>query len=197
MPSRPAATATTWPKPRPAGSVATCRHSDGPRAQVFPAGQNRGATGCVTGSVVPSKELRVVKYAVAYLAALVIFLAMDFVWLGYVARNFYWSRMDSLLLDQPRMGVAAVFYLVWVAGLVWFALVPAMGTGLLSTALVNGALFGLFTYLTYNGTNLAVLKGYDPVIAVTDTSWGMVVGAVSSGLAFVIVRALGLLEAGN
>ncbi|WP_205853383.1 DUF2177 family protein [Zhengella mangrovi] len=137
------------------------------------------------------------KYAVAYLAALVIFLAMDFVWLGYVARNFYWSRMDSLLLDQPRMGVAAVFYLVWVAGLVWFALVPAMGTGLLSTALVNGALFGLFTYLTYNGTNLAVLKGYDPVIAVTDTSWGMVVGAVSSGLAFVIVRALGLLEAGN
>lgn len=137
------------------------------------------------------------KYAAAYLAALVIFLAMDFVWLGYVARNFYWSRMDSLLLDQPRMGVAAVFYLVWVAGLVWFALVPAMGTGLLSTALVNGALFGLFTYLTYNGTNLAVLKGYDPVIAVTDTSWGMVVGAVSSGLAFVIVRALGLLEAGN
>ena len=137
------------------------------------------------------------KYAVAYLSAMAVFLVLDFIWLGYVAKSFYWSRMDGLLLDQPRMGVAAVFYLVWVAGLVWFAIVPAMGTTLFSTAVVNGALFGLFTYLTYNGTNLAVLKGYDPVVAVTDTSWGVVVGALSAVAGFMAVRAFGLLSAAS
>ncbi|MCB1426174.1 MAG: DUF2177 family protein [Zhengella sp.] len=137
------------------------------------------------------------KYAVAYLAAMAAFLVLDFIWLGYVAKNFYWSRMDGLLLDQPRMGVAAVFYVIWVAGLLWFALVPAMTTGVLSTAVVNGALFGLFTYLTYNGTNLAVLKGYDPVVAVTDTGWGVLVGALSAGGAFLVLRAMGLVSAAN
>ncbi|MAW85730.1 MAG: hypothetical protein CMJ42_04275 [Phyllobacteriaceae bacterium] len=137
------------------------------------------------------------KYAVAYLAAMAVFLILDFIWLGYVAKNFYWSRMDGLLLDQPRFGVAAVFYVIWVAGLVWFALVPAMSSGLLSTAVINGALFGLFTYLTYNGTNLAVLKGYDPVVAVTDTSWGVFVGALSSGMAFLALRTFGFVSQAN
>ena len=63
--------------------------------------------------------------------------------------------------------------------------------------MVNGALFGLFTYLTYNGTNLAVLKGYDPVVAVTDTGWGVLVGALSAGGAFLVLRAMGLVSAAN
>jgi len=138
-----------------------------------------------------------VKYAVAYIAAMAVFLVLDFIWLGHVAKNFYWSRMDGLLLDQPRLGVAAVFYVIWVAGLVWFALVPAMTSGSLATALVNGALFGLFTYITYNGTNLAVLKGYDPVVAITDTSWGIFVGAFSSGAAFLALKAFGLVSAAD
>jgi uncharacterized membrane protein len=129
------------------------------------------------------------KYATAYGVALVIFLIMDALWLGVVARGFYTSRMGELLLDQPRWGVAAIFYALYIVGLVYFAVVPGMASGSWVTGAFNGALFGFFAYLTYNATNLSVLRGYDPVVAIVDTSWGTIMGAVVAGGATLAVNA--------
>lgn len=132
------------------------------------------------------------KFAYAYGIALIVFLALDALWLGVIARNFYANRMGELLLDQPRWGVAAVFYAVYVVGIVYFAIATGLNGGGVSTAALNGALFGFFAYLTYNATNLAVLKGYDPVVALVDTSWGTVVGAATAGATVWLMARFGL-----
>lgn len=134
------------------------------------------------------------KYAYAYGIALVIFLILDGIWLGIVARNFYVSRMGDLMLDQPRWGVAAVFYAVYIMGAVYFAISAGMAERSWQVAALNGALFGFFAYLTYNGTNLSVLRGYDEVIAVVDTLWGATVTAAVAGGTVVVMNAFGLLD---
>jgi uncharacterized membrane protein len=126
-----------------------------------------------------------------YCVAVVIFLALDALWLGVVARSFYASRMGQLMLDQPRWGIAALFYLLFVVGLVYFAISAHVASGDWRAAALNGALFGFFCYLTYDATNLAVLKGYDTTVAIVDTIWGTVLGGVVSGATVVLVTAMG------
>lgn len=128
------------------------------------------------------------KYLYAYGIGLILFLVLDAIWLGIVARSFYAGRMGDLLLDQPRWGVAAIFYAVYVIGIVYFAILAGLAAQSVGTAAINGALFGFFTYLTYNATNLSVLKGYDPVVAVVDTSWGTAVGAIVAGGTVAILK---------
>ena len=131
------------------------------------------------------------KYASAYGIALVLFLILDGLWLGLVARGFYMARMGELMLDQPRWGVAIVFYAVFVIGLVYFAISTGMATGSWQTAALNGALFGFFCYLTYDFTNLSVLKGYDGTLAIVDTVWGTILSGVTSAATVMILKALG------
>lgn len=130
-------------------------------------------------------------YVLAYAIAVVVFLAVDLAWLGLIAKGFYADRLGGLLRDKPRWGVAIAFYALYVAGLVYFAIAPAMASGDWQAATLNGALFGFFTYLTYDFTNLAVLKGYDPLVAVVDTLWGTVLGATVAGVTTVVLAALG------
>ena len=131
------------------------------------------------------------KYAAPYGIALVIFLALDALWLGLVARGFYAERMGELMADPPRWGVAALFYAVYIVGLVYFAISTGMNGGGWQTAALNGALYGFFCYLTYDATNLAVLKGYDPLLAVVDTIWGTVLTGTVSAVTVLILGAMG------
>ncbi|HTV68928.1 MAG TPA: DUF2177 family protein [Rhizobiaceae bacterium] len=126
------------------------------------------------------------KYLIAYVIALVLFLAIDLTWLGLVARSFYVSRMGELMAEQPRWAVAFIFYALYVGGLLYFAVAGALETGAWKAAALNGALFGFFCYLTYDATNLAVMKGYDPVLAVVDTIWGAVLTGTVAGLTVLI-----------
>jgi uncharacterized membrane protein len=131
------------------------------------------------------------KYASAYLVALVLFLAFDAMWLGVVARGFYIGRMGALMADPPRWGVAALFYMLFVVGLVYFGISQHLAAGDWRAAALNGALFGFFCYLTYDATNLAVVRGFDPLLAAVDTAWGTVLGGVVAGATVAIVSALG------
>ena len=131
------------------------------------------------------------KYASAYLVALVLFLALDAIWLGLVARGFYTGRMGPLMADPPRWGVAAVFYLLFVLGLVYFGISQHLAAGDWRNAALNGALFGFFCYLTYDATNLAVVKGFDGLLAVVDTTWGTFLGGFVAGATVAIVNGLG------
>ena len=105
---------------------------------------------------------------------------IDLVWLSRVARDFYWSRLDGLLLDTPNMAAAAGFYLVYVVGIVFFAVLPALKAESVWMALGYGALFGFFCYATYDLTNLATLKGYTVTVAVVDMAWGTLLTGTSA-----------------
>lgn len=134
------------------------------------------------------------KYLSAYGIALLLFLICDALWLGVIARNFYASRMGDLLLDQPRWGVAAAFYAIYIVGLVYFGIAAGMANASWTSAALNGGLFGFFAYLTYNFTNLSVLRGYDTVVALIDTSWGTVMGAFVAGSTVAILHWLGQID---
>lgn len=116
-------------------------------------------------------------FALPYALALALFLALDFLWIGVIARGLYFERIGDMLLERPRWNAAAAFYVLYVAGLVYFAIADGISSGNWTRAALDGALFGFFTYLTYNFTNLSVMRSYDPVIAVLDTAWGTLMGA--------------------
>lgn len=133
-----------------------------------------------------------VKYLYVYLIALAIFLLLDAIWLGLVARSFYQTHLGPLLLTRPRFGVAGLFYAIYIVGLLYFALVPGLDAANLSLTLLRAALFGFFCYLTYDASNLATLKGYAESIAIADIIWGAVLSAVTGGATFLVVRALAI-----
>ena len=115
-----------------------------------------------------------------YFATLVIFLAIDVVWLKAVAGPMFRRHVGALMLDEPRLEVAAGFYAFYCIGIVYFAAAPAAGDPL--AAFRDGALFGLFAYAAYETTNLATLKGWTWRMAALDTAWGgLLTGASAAG----------------
>jgi len=130
------------------------------------------------------------QYLAAYIATAVVFLFIDYLWLAHIAKNFYSSRLGHLLADNPNLGVAAVFYAVYVIGVVIFAVAPALQSGTWKTALIYGALFGFFCYATYDMTNLATLKNWPVTVAVVDVIWGTALTGTSAVLGYLIVKQL-------
>ena len=112
------------------------------------------------------------------------FLAIDFVWLAFVARGFYSKHLGFLLSDRPNWWAAFVFYLLFVAGLLVFAAVPGIQAGSLRRALLLGGFFGLVTYATYDLTNLATVKNWPWIVTLVDLVWGAVLSTSVSCIAY-------------
>jgi uncharacterized membrane protein len=129
-------------------------------------------------------------YAVAYVAALAALALLDGLWLGVVARDFYRTRMGSLMLEQPVWLAAAAFYLLHAAGLVVFATTPALLGDSWIAAAWRGAFFGLCAYGTYDLTNLATLRGWPATLSAVDIAWGTVASAAAATVAFQAARAV-------
>jgi uncharacterized membrane protein len=119
------------------------------------------------------------KHLAAYAATAFAMLVLDALWLGLIAAPLYQQGIGHLMAPQPRLGVAALFYLLYPLGIVIFA-VAARPAGAWRPTLLAGALFGLFTYATYDLTNLATLKGWPIWLSVIDVAWGCVVSAASA-----------------
>ena len=113
-------------------------------------------------------------YLALFAIAAVAFLVIDLFWLGVVAKQLYAHYMGDLIADKPNKLAAALFYVMFLIGLIYFAIQPAVHGGTMRDAMVKGALYGLFTYGTYDLTNWAVLRGYPGGIAVIDMIWGTV-----------------------
>lgn len=124
------------------------------------------------------------QYVIAYFAAALTFFALDMGWLAGLAKNFYFSRLGELVRDRPDFLVAGVFYAGYVAGIVYFAIAPALAGGGMARALVNGALVGLLAYGTYDMTNLATLRGYPAEVAIVDILWGVFLTMTAAGAGY-------------
>jgi uncharacterized membrane protein len=121
-----------------------------------------------------------VRYAKAYAGALVAALVLDMIWLSTVGNAIYRPRLGALLLADPVLWAAALFYLVYVLGALVFAVLPAMMERSWRHALFFGALFGLFAYATYDLTNLATLRGWSVLVAFLDILWGMILTGIAA-----------------
>ncbi|MEL1250386.1 DUF2177 family protein [Aurantiacibacter gilvus] len=122
------------------------------------------------------------KWIIAYIAAAVAFGALDAVWLRWAADNLYRPVIGSIMAEEFRMGAAAAFYVIYIAGMVWFAVKPGVTSGSVSTALLNGALLGGLCYATFDLTSQAVMKVWATHISIADIAWGMFATAVAAGV---------------
>ena len=121
-------------------------------------------------------------WIVAFIAAALAFGALDAVWLGWAGDNFYRPRLGDMLADSFRMVPALVFYVAYIAAIVWFAVRPGLAGGLGAAAL-NGALLGAICYATYDLTNQATLKQWSTTVTIVDIFWGAFATALAATIA--------------
>ncbi|WP_026940846.1 DUF2177 family protein [Hellea balneolensis] len=116
-------------------------------------------------------------YIIAYIAALIFFLAVDMLWLAGIAKKIYGRQLGKLMTRNIRWGAAFVFYTLYLLGVVIFAIRPGIEAESPMTALTYGALYGFFCYMTYDLTNLATLKDWPEKLIWIDIPWGTVLTA--------------------
>jgi uncharacterized membrane protein len=130
-------------------------------------------------------------YLKLYLVTFVAFLAVDILWLGLLARRFYSRHLGFLLSPKPMWPVAILFYLLFVAGILVFVVLPGLHAGSAKKVLVLGALFGLISYGTYDLTSLALLKDWPWIVTVVDMCWGCLLAAIVSYFGYLAGKFLG------
>lgn len=130
-----------------------------------------------------------IKIISTYIIALVTFLAIDMVWLGFIAKRMYKEKLGFVLSPDVNWLAAIAFYLIYIAGILFFAVNPSLKDTDWKVALLNGAVFGAMCYATYDLTNMATIAKWPLTIVVIDILWGVVLtGAVSLVTYFVTER---------
>ena len=134
--------------------------------------------------------MNVIGAIISYILTALVFFAIDLTWLGLVAKNMYNRNIGHLMSSQVNWVAGGVFYLAFIVGILVFAVYPAVDKDSLLRAIVLGALFGFFTYSTYDLTNLATLKDWPLSVTIVDITWGMVLTSAVSAAGFFLVKAL-------
>lgn len=128
------------------------------------------------------------KFVIAYLAAGLSFGLLDFLWLRWAGPNLYRPALGEILAPSFRAAPAIVFYLLYVAAMVWFAVRPGVAIGV-PFAVINGALLGAICYATYDLTNQATMKVWPVSVTLVDIAWGAAATALASGIgAWAVLR---------
>lgn len=123
-----------------------------------------------------------------YLIALPVFLIIDAIWLGFIARNLYQEQIGFLMKSDVNWIATISFYLLFILGLVVFVVSPALQAGQWSRALLLGILFGLVTYATYDLTNLATIEGWPLTVTIIDLVWGMFIASSVSTITYFLAN---------
>jgi len=124
--------------------------------------------------------------ALTYAVTLILFAAIDSLWLGSMAARIYRPLLGDILIESFRPGPAVAFYLFYAVGLLVFAVLPGVKGAGAGHALLWGALFGLFAYGTYDLTNFATLRNWGVAITAIDMTWGTVLSGATAWLATII-----------
>ena len=127
-------------------------------------------------------------YLKLYFLTVPVFFLIDLIWLGVVAKDYYQKNLKYILSPNVNWTAAIIFYLIYIVGILIFAVLPAVAKDSLRHAAVWGALFGFFTYATYDLTNLALLKEWPLNIVFVDILWGVVLCSVVASLSFYIAK---------
>jgi uncharacterized membrane protein len=130
------------------------------------------------------------RWIAAFIAGLAVFAALDLSWLSFANARFYTPVLGPLLSGKIDLGAAAAFYLVYFAGLMFLAVAPAIKAGSLGRAALNGAVYGLCAYGTYDLTCQATMKVWATKITLMDMGWGLAVSTVGASAAYLVARAL-------
>ncbi|SMH35201.1 DUF2177 family protein [Maritimibacter sp. HL-12] len=128
---------------------------------------------------------------VLYFVTAIVFLGIDAVMLKTVLRPLFETRLGDWMLDDIRIGPAVVFYLFYVAGVLWFVSLPALKEGAPVHALIGGAILGALAYGTYEFTNYATLARWAPQMVAIDVAWGAALTGVSAWAGVMVARAFG------
>ena len=121
-----------------------------------------------------------------YILTIIIFFIVDILWLGVVAKSYYRRQLDGILSQNVNWTAAALFYLIYIGGIIFFAVRPSIEAQSVAKAALLGALYGLFTYATYDLTNMATIEGWPLQFAVVDIGWGIVLCSSVSSLSYLI-----------
>ena len=125
------------------------------------------------------------RYAVLFLATMIVLLPLDFLFLGVLAKGLFASEVGDML-GEVKVVPAVLFYLIYIVGILVF--VNGQVTATWQSAALYGALFGLFCYATFELTSMAMLKHWSWSVVVLDMSWGMIVTAVSATAGLLITN---------
>lgn len=125
-------------------------------------------------------------YIKTYFLAFIIFISIDFMWLGLIARGFYREQIGFIMKDNFNVGAAVIFYILFIVGLVFFVLNKAFIIESWQYALFAGMFYGFITYATYDITNLSTLKDWPILLTIVDIAWGTLLCGLTSYLTYII-----------
>ncbi len=121
-----------------------------------------------------------------FLVAFTVFLGIDMLWLTVIASKFYKSQIGHLMADKAKLLPAAIFYIIFIAAMVYFVIVPALEHQNMTQLLLSAAIFGFVTYATYDLTNMATLKDWPLLVTVVDLAWGTFISLAVSVITYLI-----------
>ena len=128
------------------------------------------------------------KILISYLLTFFVFFIVDMLWLGFIAKGLYNKYLGAFLHTEVNWTAAIVFYIIFIIGISIFVIYPAAAKNSVYYAVVYGALFGVFTYATYELTNMATLKDWPVEIVIIDIIWGAVLTSIVSTAGYYIVK---------
>ena len=134
------------------------------------------------------KEGNIAAWMKMYLISTGIFLCIDAIWLGFIARGIYAKYLGYIMAKNIVWWAAGVFYLIFMAGLLFFVIEPSVRTQSIRYALAAGAFFGFVAYATYDLTNLATIEGWPLFVTVIDLIWGAFVASSTSVLSYMLIN---------
>ncbi|MEO9964189.1 MAG: DUF2177 family protein [Reichenbachiella sp.] len=132
--------------------------------------------------------MQIYKLIISYLLTAIVFFTVDLLWLGLIAKKFYDKQLASFLADKINWPAAIIFYLLFIIGIFIFAILPAVEKSSAAKAWTLGALFGFFTYATYDLTNLATLQDWPLKVVFVDITWGIVLTSTVSLSGYYITK---------
>ena len=132
----------------------------------------------------PIKEKIMFRYFSIYLLFLVSLVAVDMLWLLVIAKKMYQDEMGDLMASEPNLVAGFAFYVLYAVGVCVFVIMPALSKQSWFDAVLYGAMFGFFCYMTYNLTNLSVVRNFPMRLVFIDMAWGSFVTAAVSGFIY-------------
>jgi uncharacterized membrane protein len=133
-------------------------------------------------------RMNYIDYLKLYALTVPVFFAIDVIWLGFVAKKFYRNNLGFILSPDVNWSAAISFYLLYIVGIIIFAVVPAIEKDSLGKALLWGSLYGFFTYATYDLTNMATIKNWPLKVVIIDILWGVFLCSVVASISFLISK---------